>query len=113
MSILTGEGFRILRKESDLTQHELANMLGLGLATVQRYERERANIPMASQFAMRWVHYNSCMHHVMIKKDGSIVVIDKDDGKFWGLKLGLTWPDARVQFWHEVGDATFPQVSQY
>jgi transcriptional regulator with XRE-family HTH domain len=52
---MTGTELADLRKRAGFKAYEFAGMLGVGVATLSRYERDHKRIPKTVEYAARWL----------------------------------------------------------
>jgi putative transcriptional regulator len=65
---LTGKEFRFLRHEINLTQQNLASLLGTDIQNVGRWEREEVKIPGPAQAVVRLLYNESINENKAVKE---------------------------------------------
>jgi DNA-binding transcriptional regulator YiaG len=78
--VLSGKELRFLRKEMDLTQDEVARLVGVTDQSVARWEKDQVQIPEAADYLLRFVY----LQHIQEKIDVVELIKslrDRDSGR--------------------------------
>ena len=64
--VLSGKELRFLRKEMDLTQDEVARLVGVTDQSVARWEKDQTQIPEAVDYLLRFVYLQHIQENIHV-----------------------------------------------